>query len=273
MIKLQGRPLSIKFIRRVFFSKKYWINQSTKTDLKYFFINCGVKSILAMLFVGAQLIVTMSIAFTLQQNFGSVNPIDLPWILIASIFTLIFFVVEDLSRFLLHRAMHLIPFLWEYHKIHHSAEVLTPLTVHRVHPIEMCLYYVRGILVFGIVSGVFVYIFGNKLSALDILGVDALGFLFNMIAANLRHSHIWLSFGRLEKIFISPAQHQIHHSSAVEHHDTNFGTCFALWDRLCDSWIAAGLTPKRLRFGISEGSAVNEGKRQKITSPKKRCEI
>ena len=38
------------------------------------------------------------------------------------------------------------------------------------------------------------------------------GVLFNFAAANLRHSHIWISFGRFEKIFISPAQHQIHHS-------------------------------------------------------------
>ena len=249
-IKLQGRPLSLKFLRRVFLSRKYWINESTRTDAKYLILNCGVKSLLAMLFVSAQLIVAMSVAFTLQQNFGSVNLIQLPWLLIAAVFTAVFFVAEDLSRFLLHRAMHRIPFLWRYHKTHHSAQILTPLTVHRVHPIEICLYYTRGVLVFGIVSGVFIYVFGSKLSALDILGVDALGFLFNMVAANLRHSHIWLSFGRFERVFISPAQHQIHHSIAPEHHDTNFGTCLAVWDRLFGSWIAAGMIPKRLRFGV-----------------------
>jgi len=250
-IKLQGRPLSLKFLRRVFLSRKYWINESTRTDVKYLILNCGVKSLLAMLFVSAQLVVTMSVAFTLQQNFGSVNLIQLPWLLIAAVFTAVFFVAEDLSRFLLHRAMHRIPFLWRYHKTHHSAQILTPLTLHRVHPIEICLYYMRGVLVFGIVSGVFIYVFGSKLSALDILGVDALGFLFNMVAANLRHSHIWLSFGRFERFFISPAQHQIHHSTASEHHDTNFGTCLAVWDRLFGSWIAAGMTPRRLRFGVA----------------------
>ena len=250
-IKLQGRPLSLKFLRRVFLSRKYWINESTRTDAKYLILNCGVKSLLAMLFVSAQLVVTMSVAFTLQQNFGSANLIQLPWLLIAAVFTAVFFVAEDLSRFLLHRAMHRIPFLWRYHKTHHSAQILTPLTVHRVHPIEICLYYMRGVLVFGIVSGVFIYVFGSKLSALDILGVDALGFLFNMVAANLRHSHIWLSFGRFERVFISPAQHQIHHSTASEHQDTNFGTCLAVWDRLFGSWIAAGITPRRLRFGVA----------------------
>jgi len=250
-IKLQGRPLNLKFLRRVFLSKKYWINESTRTDAKYLILNCGVKSLLAMLFVSAQLVVTMSVAFTLQQNFGSVNLIQLPWLLIAAVFTAVFFVAEDLSRFLLHRAMHRIPFLWRYHKTHHSAQILTPLTLHRVHPIEICLYYARGVLVFGVVSGVFIYVFGSKLSALDILGVDALGFLFNMVAANLRHSHIWLSFGRFERVFISPAQHQIHHSTAPEHHDTNFGTCLAVWDRLFGSWIAAGMIPKRLRFGVA----------------------
>ena len=45
--------------------------------------------------------------------------------------------------------MHRIPFLWRFHQIHHSAEVLTPLTFHRIHPVESLLYDVRGALVTG----------------------------------------------------------------------------------------------------------------------------
>ena len=218
--------------------------------MRWFFVNCGVKGILATLFVGAQLVVTMAVALTLQRNFGTAAHTAVPWLAIAAMYTVVFFVAEDLSRFLLHRAMHRVPMLWRFHKVHHSATTLTPLTLHRVHPVETCLYYARGIAVFGLVSGVFVYLFGSRLSAIDIMGVDALGFLFNMVGANLRHSHIWLSFGKLERIFISPAQHQIHHSSAVEHTDKNFGTCLAIWDRLTRSSLAAGNNPVRLRFGL-----------------------
>jgi len=39
----------------------------------------------------------------------------------------------------------------------------------------------------------------------------------------------------LEYIFISPAQHQLHHSVAFEHHDKNFGAALAVWDWLFGS--------------------------------------
>ena len=51
--------------------------------------------------------------------------------------------------------------------------------------------------------------------------------------ATLHHSHIWLTYGRmLEHVFISPAQHQVHHSTDPQHYDRNFGTMLALWDWL-----------------------------------------
>ena len=36
--------------------------------------------------------------------------------------------------------MHRVPALWEFHKVHHSAEVLTPLTEWRQHPLELMLF-------------------------------------------------------------------------------------------------------------------------------------
>lgn len=251
VLRLQGRTINLRFLRRVFLSKRYWLNPSTITDLKWFVANCGVKAILATLFVSAQLAVTMGVALVLQREFGTASTSTLPWFTIAVVYSLVFFVAEDLSRFLLHVAMHKIPLLWRVHTVHHSATTLTPLTLHRVHPVEICLYYARGILVFGLISGVFVYQFGGQLTALDILGVDALGFLFNMVGANLRHSNIWLSFGRFEKQFISPAQHQLHHSSEVIHRDTNFGTCLAIWDRWLGSWQPAGTQKQKLTFGLA----------------------
>jgi sterol desaturase/sphingolipid hydroxylase (fatty acid hydroxylase superfamily) len=73
-----------------------------------------------------------------------------------------------------------------------------------------------------------------------------------MAAANLRHSHVRLSFGPLEGLFISPTQHQIHHS--IDHEDVNFGSCLAIWDRwfstlVCSREISVG---KKLTFGLKE---------------------
>ncbi|MEM9145890.1 MAG: sterol desaturase family protein, partial [Pseudomonadota bacterium] len=67
-------------------------------------------------------------------------------------------------------------------------------------------------------------------------------------------SHVWLSYGPvLEHVFISPAQHQIHHSRAVRHHNKNYGEIFAFWD-----WMFGTLyVPKRhevLEFGLADAA-------------------
>jgi sterol desaturase/sphingolipid hydroxylase (fatty acid hydroxylase superfamily) len=252
-LQWRSQPRRVGFRQHVvqaFFSPRYWFNRSTLTDVGYMLGNSVLRVMILVPLLGSHLVATLWVARLLQSNLGNAPTIELPWLVIAGLYTLVFFVLEDLSRFSLHMTMHRVPWLWRLHRLHHSASTLTPLTLHRVHPLEMSLYYLRGMAVFGLVSGVFVYLFGRQLSGLDVLGVDLLGFAFNFFGANLRHSHIWLSFGPLERWLISPAQHQIHHSSAPEHRDRNFGTCLALWDRLLGTSVPAGTRKQRLKFGV-----------------------
>ena len=250
VVAYEKRSVNWSNIYRTLFNRQYWFNRSTLTDVSLGAGNSLLRILLLVPLLGSHLLITLWVARSLQK-LGDAPDWSLPFGVIAVIYTLTFFLVEDFSRFALHRCMHKVPWLWRLHKVHHSATVLTPLTLQRVHPLEMTLYYLRGMLVFGGVSGVFVYLFGRQLSGLDVLGVDLLGFIFNLLGANLRHSHIWLSFGQFERWFISPAQHQIHHSSLPEHHDKNFGTWLAIWDRSFNSHLLAG-TRKRLSFGLTQ---------------------
>jgi sterol desaturase/sphingolipid hydroxylase (fatty acid hydroxylase superfamily) len=60
-----------------------------------------------------------------------------------------------------------------------------------------------------------------------------------------------ISYGLLEKMFISPLQHQLHHSE--QYGRKNYGSMFAIWDLIFSSWspgIKAAplpLKPKSLR--------------------------
>jgi hypothetical protein len=116
------------------------------------------------------------------------------------------------------------------------------------------LYALRAGIVTGIPAGVFFYWFRGRFGSVEVLGVNALGFAFNLLGANLRHSHVYLSYGRtLERWLISPAQHQIHHGRAARHHDRNFGSFLALWDRLAGTLsLAEGREAhERMRVGLS----------------------
>ena len=60
--------------------------------------------------------------------------------------------------------------------------------------------------------------------------------MFNTAGSNLRHSHIGIRYWPwLEYILISPAQHQLHHSIDISHHDKNFGAALAIWDYIFGS--------------------------------------
>jgi sterol desaturase/sphingolipid hydroxylase (fatty acid hydroxylase superfamily) len=105
-------------------------------------------------------------------------------------------------------------------------------------------------LALAVTAGVFMWAFPGRIKAWEVAGVYGLSFVWNLLGANLRHSHVWLSYGAiLEHIFISPAQHQIHHSIRHHHHDTNFGSALAVWDWLGGSlYVTRGR--ERLTFGL-----------------------
>ena len=169
-------------------------------------------------------------------------------VLLTVLYTAILFVVWDLSRYAVHRLMHTVPWLWAFHQVHHSAEVLTPLTFHRVHPLESALYAARSIVVTGLLAGTFYWAFRGQAVEWTLLGVHGVGFALNGLSGNLRHSHVPWSFGRLERWLLSPAQHQLHHLQDGDR--VNYGTWLACWDRLLGSWA-----PTRTflpRFGVHD---------------------
>ena len=180
--------------------------------------------------------------------------IALPSWFIAAAYTTALFIADDAARFLLHRRMHRSSRLWKIHQVHHSAEVMTPLTLYRVHPLESLLYSLATSLSTGLVTGLFLFLFRDRLSGAQILGINSFGFFFNLFGANLRHSQVWLSFGPLEKIFLSPAQHQIHHGLEEKEQCSNFGSGLACWDLLGKSFIPAktGTRPEALGLKASD---------------------
>jgi sterol desaturase/sphingolipid hydroxylase (fatty acid hydroxylase superfamily) len=150
--------------------------------------------------------------------------------------TLSLFVADDFLKWLTHYTFHAIPELWEFHKVHHSAEVLNFITADRHHPVETIATGALVAVGYGLVNGAFIGLFGDQLTVKTIMGANVFLVVFNICGGALRHSPFWVSFGpRVEKWFISPAMHQIHHSNKPEHFDRNFGGSLSIWDRMAGS--------------------------------------
>lgn len=234
---------------RQVFSKEIWGHPSTRVDAALFVVNVVVKVLLIAPYMLSHLAFAYMVVRWWEALLGIQPSLEWSATAINVSYSIIFLLVSDFSRFWWHYALHRLPWLWEIHKVHHAAEVMTPLTLYRVHPLEYVWFRLRSLLVFGLVTGSFYYWFRTGIEPWSILQIQGALFLFNLLGANLRHSHIPFSFGPLERIFISPAQHQLHHSQAPEHHNKNMGSLFAFWDALFGSLLLSR-PRQQLTFGI-----------------------
>ncbi len=232
------------------FAPSIWFSKSSRADMVCFLINRVFLIICRPVLITQIFIATALYHFLHFQAFLPLGLLESTPILFSTLlFTLSFFLLDDFSRFGLHYALHRVPALWEFHKFHHSAETLTPLTVTRTHPLEAILFSLRSAIVQGIVIAIFLFLFGQQLSLFTILGVNIFVVIFHGLGSNLRHSHISVQYPMaIENIFMSPAQHHLHHSSKKEHFDKNFGVALSIWDKMTGSFLYS--SKEELTFGI-----------------------
>ena len=241
------------------FNKKIWWHESAKLDYLLFVVNRVFKALMWAPIVLTMVPIAIGFSGLLESVFGTVHPLSTQPQIVIGVFTLLLFLLDDFTRFLLHLALHRVPFLWDFHKVHHSAKVLTPMTIYRTHPLESYLYACRMAFAQGLAVGVGYFLFGPQLSMFDVLGANLFVFLFNVMGSNLRHSHVrWAWGNRIENWFVSPAQHQIHHSDKPAHFDKNLGSALAIWDRMCGTLVKSS-EATRVRFGLGKSASGHAG--------------
>lgn len=215
------------------FDPKVWLHPSSLQDMRFFLANAFVYyALIAQLLVGSH-----AIAFGLHDGLEAVFgapavPVLSGWTAIA-LYTLASVLVFDFAIWGAHTLFHRVPLLWHFHAVHHSAEQLNPLTLFRMHPVDLFVTGSIATVAHGGGYGLFFYLSGEAPAAATVAGLNAVIFVFYLAGYNLRHSHVWLNYPVwLSRILVSPAQHQIHHSSDPKHFDRNMGLIFSFWDQL-----------------------------------------
>ncbi len=232
------------------FRRKYWWNRSTKIDYQIYFLNSALKIFLLIPYLDFSFRISKAtLSGLLASNHHRTLSLNTSYLNLL-MFSILVFVLDDFLRFLHHYLMHKIPFLWKLHRTHHSAKILTPISLYRIHPLESAMSTLRNSLSTGLAIGLFIFLFDSQFSIITVFGINLFGFLFNLLGSNLRHSHIPLSFGVLEWVFISPKQHQIHHSANPVHYNKNFGVSLTVWDSLMGSLVRSRDVTGKLRFGL-----------------------
>ena len=149
------------------------------------------------------------------------------------------FLLIDLWMYTIHFANHKFSFMWRFHRVHHSDEMVNTTTGFRFHLGEILISLMLRVLI------------------TPLLGIDLLHFLvYELVLIPVllvQHSDIRFNMSLDEffsVLFATPKVHHVHHSSKQKEADTNFASVLSLWDRLFGTYCSpAGVG--EIRYGIS----------------------
>jgi sterol desaturase/sphingolipid hydroxylase (fatty acid hydroxylase superfamily) len=159
----------------------------------------------------------------------------------AGISFILALILLDFLIYLQHVVMHVVPFLWRFHQIHHADERLDTTTGFRFHPGEIFFSAVYKWLI--------VFLMGPSITAVVVFEIILSSFsLFTHSNSKLLSRYQLI----LDRFFITPQTHWIHHSVGVFESQRNFGFCLCLWDRLFKTYAYYPLAEvTRLKFGVA----------------------
>jgi sterol desaturase/sphingolipid hydroxylase (fatty acid hydroxylase superfamily) len=157
---------------------------------------------------------------------------------------------QELLLYADHYAWHKVPFLWAFHRTHHSAESPTIFSSNRAHPIEGCFTSVAMLLA-GSAAGVMLFLLGTGLRPGTVAAVAMLDLVFGPCWLYLLHSRVRISGGPVAYIFNTPSMHQIHHSMVPRHRDKNLGARLTLFDWLFGT-LYVPVKGEILQWGLNE---------------------
>ncbi len=133
----------------------------------------------------------------------------------------ILILLVDLVQWLTHRMLHRVPFLWEFHKLHHSVKEMGFSAHLRFHWMESLVYKTNIFLVLSVFGfGIYEFFYIHVIT---------------LFIGHLNHANINWSYGPLKYVFNNPKMHIWHHAKVLPKsykYGANFGISLSIWDYL-----------------------------------------
>jgi sterol desaturase/sphingolipid hydroxylase (fatty acid hydroxylase superfamily) len=139
------------------------------------------------------------------------------WPLLAQV--AVFLVLADFLQWCIHNLLHRVPWLWTFHKVHHSIDTMDWIGNFRFHWMEIVVYKALQWLPLAWLNA----------SSEAVLAVAVV----TTIWGDLNHSNLDVGLGPLGYLLNSPRMHLWHHDQSTEGGVAkNFGIVFSVWDFL-----------------------------------------
>lgn len=189
-----------------------------RIDLTYFFVSSLMVQVTTMLTLKPAMVLFDWAAVPSVQNVVKSQPL---WLQLLEIM-----VLADFVQYWIHRMFHVIPWLWKFHAVHHSAEVMDWMSGSRIHLVDLavtrgCIYIPAYVLGFSEVPQ-YIYI------------------VFVAVHSSFIHANLRFNFGPLRWLFTTPQFHHWHHGCEPEAIDKNFAVHLPVLDLLFGTFFMPG---------------------------------
>ena len=198
------------------FRKDFWL------DTFYMFFNFFLLNLIVLIALSNA---TASVVNSILLHIG----LDLNTFRLVDISTLpkfwslfIFFIVSDFVQWCTHNVLHRVPFLWSFHKVHHSVKQMGFAAHLRYHWMEPIVYKSLLYIPIAIIGG---------FTAKDV----AIVHFFAITIGHLNHANLGWDYGFFKYVFNNPKMHIWHHAKTLPKHlpkGVNFGLTLSIWDYL-----------------------------------------
>ena len=124
-----------------------------------------------------------------------------------------------------HRINHRVPFLWRFHRVHHSDAQMDVTTASRFHTGEIALsslLRIPLILALGVTAW--------QLVLYETMMFGVVQFHYANIALPPRAESV------VSRVIVTPTMHKVHHSRWQPETDSNYSAMLSVWDRLFGSF-------------------------------------
>ena len=234
-------PLERLFAR---LPEQHVFRREWRTDLSYFFVSTLFVQVITLLTLRPAMVLFDWAASRSLQELVRAQPFVLQF---AEILLL-----TDLTQYWVHRAFHRVPWLWRFHRIHHSAQAMDWLAGSRLHLVDVAV--TRSL------SYVPIYVLGFAEAPLYAYVV------FVSIQATFIHANLRFELAALRGVLATPQFHHWHHGADAEAVDVNFAVHLPLLDRLFGTYhLPRGRWPSA--YGLAGGARVPGGWLHQLVEP------
>jgi sterol desaturase/sphingolipid hydroxylase (fatty acid hydroxylase superfamily) len=156
---------------------------------------------------------------------------------------LIAFLALDFVRYWVHYADHRVPFLWRFHRVHHSAETLDSTTGFRMHVVDFLQLATIPAVLFGVVFRI------------EDAWIIPAALIVGIVADSMEHANVRFPLDTplrrfWFKAFNNPLFHSWHHTREGQIYDGCYANALPLWDVLFGTDVSRPVPPEL--YGVED---------------------